>query len=449
MRGFMGAAASAAALHAWPGSIRRAFAAPGDPVFPTIFIHLRGGLDPIMHWDARTGFVNRDVTAAKITTTPAGVKWNTDTMTPLAAHMNDAVVIRGITFAGGHPAGEGNLWFGAGALADARNATPWANYLASELLKNQKVAAPAVTSYFESGDEITNYVTLNNKSPDPQGAAQRVRSALNFGQSLDLTAGLPSPEAQTRIYQHIANMDARTHSPTVQSRTTSGFDAANIQADQLLAQPPPIFWPPDAATTTGFNLSAGEINATTSGFKALTAMAYQLARYQLSHVVFVEHNGAGYDTHSNHIAGQKNASNLTMPAIGRLLTQLKATPSPVPGFAGSSMFDTTHVVVTTELMRANSAQGGVDQNGNPFDGSGTPHWPWTQVMAFGGRFKRGYSMGDVGADFKGLPVDPNTGALNQGSVLTWNNVLATILEANKVNVTGYTSAAPLRAVLGA
>ena len=106
------------------------------------------------------------------------------------------------------------------------------------------------------------------------------------------------------------------------------------------------------------------------------------------------------------------------------------------------MFETTHVVITSELSRANAA----DTAAMNADGLGTPHWPWIQAAIFGGRFKP-YAFGRLNNQFVGVPANFNTGAMGQGTVPTVHNLQATLMEANGIDPSGWTSAPPIRAVL--
>jgi hypothetical protein len=429
---------------------RRALAQSLSEAYPTIFIHLPGGLDVAMHWDARTGYANRNVQAADIRQTAAGIRWYQPILSPLGAHMEDMALIRNLSTSFGHPSGHSLLWFGEQQLAAARTATPWANYLSSQLLKAHKVAAPTLITHLTAADDqLFNYITNSNASPDPAAAAQRVQKVADFAGSLDVLGGLPNAATQGRVFSLVDAMDARLYSQTVQARTLGAFEAANVQATDLLTQPPPVIWPPDAATMTRFGLSASNLNAlqaqNNQQFRVHLALAYQVAKFQLSHVIFIQGTQGGYDTHEGHDAGQRGRSAIYIPAIAQLLAALKATPSPVE--AGVSMFDTTHVVITSELTRANRAETGKDNNGQPFDGTGTPHWNWTQAALFGGKFKRGYAFGALGSDFRGVPADFVSGQMNQGTIPTLKNLQATILKASGVDPSGWTDAKPIDAVL--
>lgn len=444
LKGLLGGIGAGFVAHLAPPFVRRAEAA-NLGVYPTIFIDLPSGLDSFMHFDARTGLVNRNVQAADIMQTAGGVRWYQPTLAGIATHMADCTLIRNLRSSTSHTSGEALLWFGEGNDALAAAATPWPNFLASSLLSQLKVAAPNVTTYADDPDDaIVNYINFNNRSPAPLGAAQRVQGVATFTRSLDVLGGQPSPAFQGRVFQAAANFDKRLYSPTVQARTTGSFAAANALATDLLTQPIPPVWPPDTATMTAFNMTAADLTTTVgSGNQRMVthlALAYQLAKNRLSHVMFIRGTQGGYDTHSNHDAGQRARSAIYFPAIGRLLTALKNTPSPVS--AGVSMFDTTNIVITTELTRANQAD-----TGEGTDGLGTPHWGWTQAALFGGAFKRGYSFGGLNDRLEGIATDPTTGALNTGIVPTIKNLLATVIQAGGVAPAGWTTAAPLTAVL--
>jgi|GEM_PF-2462236 len=448
LRGMVAAGAAGFASGLVPGrGMRRARAAGPDDPFPTIVIQLRGGVDSAMHFDARAGLVNRDVQAARIRETAAGVRWFDETLVNMGPHMEDAVVLRNVSTTTAHPAGEAILWFGAGREEDARQTTPWTNYLASAQVDRLKVAAPNLIAYRFAADDLRNYLRTSNTSPNPLGAAQQIRSVMDFANGLDVLQGQPGPQFQQRVFEHVSGMDTRLYSDRVQPITNDRFRQANSQATELLTQPLPQVWPPDDETRALFDLSNNDLTATPGGMPTLNAcaaMAYQVTRHQISHVVTFTQGG--YDTHNENALNQRRRSTAYFPVIARLLSALKATPSPLD--PQLSMFDTTHVVITTELSRANRPQGGVMQNGNPFDGSGTPHWPWINVALFGGRFKRGYAFGDMNADYRGVPADFATGALNTGRVPVWNDVISTILAANNVAHQGWDRAGePITAVL--
>ncbi len=422
----------------------------GDPC-PTIFIHLFGGLDTVMHWDAKTGITNRNIQAVDIRETAGGVRWYQPVLAPLSVHMEDMTLVRNLRGTASHPSGTGDIWFGERDPSVAATATPWANYLASSLLARKKVASPTIATFRTTDDSIRDLIGHSNLTPNPAGAAQRVQNISDFSDSMDVLNGLPPVATQQRVYQMQETMDARHYSRAVQARTTDAFLAGNVQATELLNQPPPRLWPPAQTTQDAFNLSASDITSLLSQnnqrFSAHVAMAFEAARLQTSHVIYVQSTQNGYDTHNNHSSGQTNASNVYMPTIGRLLTALKATPSPVDPLL--SMFDTTHVVITSELSRAASAQTGNMQDGTPFDGSGTPHNATTQAALFGGNFKRGVAFGTTDNTIRGQAANFVTGALGEGDVPSFKHLQATILKANGVDPTGWNDVPTIDFVLKA
>lgn len=450
-RGFLGrtlaSVGAAAAATALPRFLRPARAAvPASAVFPTIYIQLRGGWDPCYHFCARTGMPSRGVTADGIKQTAAGVKWYQPTMNAMTPHMEDAVILRNVRMSQNidHHTGLVELWYGTASDPLAR--PPWANVLASGLLGRASAPAPNVTSYwkreYSASDRDTDYVKYHNNSPDPLGAAQRILNIGAFASSLDITQGLPPVDEQRAIYDAIGKSDGRVYDEGLQPTTVAQFGQANAQANDLLGRQVKALWPPDTATRTLFNLGDADLVATgyqsTPQLKPMTALAFQLARYQASHVIsIVAPDLYSYDNHGggSPTTYQRSTGTRYFDTIARLLSALKATPSPLD--ATISMFDTTHVVISSEMGRSPNAE----------NTNGTFHWDWTHVACFGGRFKRGFGFGDLDSGLKGVPADFNTGALNQGSTATWMNVVATILKVNGVDPATYSTAKPINAVI--
>lgn len=451
-RGFLkglaagGAAGAVGTLLPW--GRRKALAGTGTRACATVVIVMRGGMDTVMHFDAKTGFANRDVQAADIVQTPAGVSWYQPTLGAMAAHMDDCTLIRNLSVSSSHPGGDGLLWYGERREEDAVAATPWANYMTAQLLVDRSagVAAPNVVTYRTSqDDQIRNFVSFNNRSPDPLAAAQRVQVLQDFSNSLDVLGGQPPAPFQQRVFQTVDSLDTRLYNPVAQTITMENFEASNQLATQLLVQPPPIVWPPDAGTIGTFDLDAGDLDNTVGDnnqrLQTHLAGVFQLLKFGLTHVAFVQSTQGGYDTHNNHAATQLSRSQGYFPEIARFFDALKATADPVDG--ALTLYDTTNVVITTELSRANSVD-----NGEDTDGLGTPHWPWIQAACFGGAFKRGFTFGDLAADFTGVPADFNTGELGLGQNPSIKNLQATLMAACGVDPTGWTTDAPITAVLG-
>jgi len=442
------AAGAAALVGSVPRFLRSASASTaGAAAYPTIFIQLRGGWDPCYHFAARAGYATRGVTAAGIRETAGGIRWYEPSMPDMAPHMEEATIIRNVRMTNNinHHNGLVELWFGDGNNPKSRH--PWTNVLASALLAGAPAAAPNVTTYwkreYSASDADTDYVTYHNTSPDPLGAAQRILEIGAFAESLDLSQGLPPVSEQQAVYSQIAKMDARLYNDCLQPSTIGRFSQANAQANDLLGRTVEALWPPDEDTRTLFSLSDADLSAT--GFqniphlKPMTAMAFQLARYQASHVIsMVAHDNYYYDSHggtATPTTNQLNVANRYFGPIAALLAALKATPSPLD--PNVSMFETTHVVIASEMGRSPNAE----------NGNGTFHWDSTHVACFGGRFKRGYGFGDLDDQLNAVPADFTTGALNQGSAPNWMNVVATILKANCVDPATYSDARAIDAVL--
>ncbi len=447
LRGTLAAAGAVAAMNLLPRFARPAAAAvPAGAVFPTIFIQLRGGWDPCYHFAARTGMATRGVTAAGIKQTAAGVRWYQPTMNAMTPHMEDAVILRNVRMTPNidHHTGLVELWYGTASNPTAR--PPWTNVLASALLKRSPAAAANVTTYwkreFSASDRDTDYVRFHNTSPDPLGAAQRILNIGAFASSLDVSQGLPMPAEQQAVYDAISKSDARHYQPHLQPATVAQFNQANAQANDLLNRNIAALWPPDAATRALFNLTVADLAKTgtqaTPHLQPMTALAFQLARYQASHVIsMVAADLYSYDNHGDNspTTAQQTTGTRYFDIIARLLGALKATPSPLDSTV--SMFETTHVVIASEMGRSANAE----------NGTGTFHSDHTHVACFGGRFKRGYGYGELNANLQAIPADFNTGALNQGTTTSWMNVVSTILDANGVDPSTYSNAKSIKAVL--
>jgi uncharacterized protein (DUF1501 family) len=441
--GLLAAGAAGMASRLWT---TRAHAAPMTAVYPTIFIQLRGGWDPVQHFCARTGHTNRSIVGSQLKTTASGVVYFAPLLAGMTAHVEDAVVIRNLHMGQtDHRVGPNTLWYGD--LANQTTRAPWTNYLASKLLERAPAVAPNLTAYwtYDSNGGVNDFVNFNNRSPSPLGAAQRLLTIDGFARSLDVSMGMPTAARQKRINDFIAKRDADLYSPKVQGSLLESYGQASAQANDLVGKTISKVWPPDAATMTAFGASAADLTARgyggIPGFKAMCMLAFQLARTQASHVISFDGDtalgGITYDTHSSNITGQMNAGRHYFDPIGRLLSALKATPSPID--PARTMFDTTHVVIASEMGRSPNAE----------NGSGTFHWPWTQAVLFGGNFKRGFAFGELNGGLTGVPADFNTGKLNTGSNASWINVVNTVLKANGVDPAGFDKAAPINAVLQA
>ena len=171
----------------------------------------------------------------------------------------------------------------------------------------------------------------------------------------------------------------------------------------------------------------------------MAALAFQLARTQASHVIsMVASDNNSYDSHGGAASAstrQRVVGSRYFEVIAQLLSALKATPSPID--SNLTMFDTTHVVIASEMGRSANAE----------NGNGTFHWDSTHVACFGGRFKRGVAFGDLDEGLNAIPANFTTGAMGEGEPPSWMNVISTILKANGADPAAYSSAAPVDAVL--
>lgn len=413
------------------------------PVFPTIFLKLRGGWDPVQHFCGRVGGTNRGVTSSQLKTASSGIVYFTPILGGMAAHVDDAVVIRNLYMPGtDHRVGANILWYGK--LGSGR--TPWTNHLASKLLARAPAVAPNLAAYwtYDASGGVNDFVNYGNASPSPLGAAQRLLSIDGFARSIDLSGGMPTPARQKRINTFDGDFDATVYDPQTQARFLQAWKQATDQANGLVDKSISQLWPPDAATMSLFGATSAELGARGYGgipaFKAMCMLAFQVARTRACHVISFDGDtalgGTTYDTHSNNIVGQLNAGKHYFGPIAQLLSALKATPSPVT--PGKTMFDTTHVVITSEMGRSPGAEGA----------TGTTHWPWTHALLFGGNFKRGFAFGDLSSGLTGVGANFTTGKLETGAPApTMLNVIATVLKANGVAPSSYDASQPIDAVL--
>ena len=138
-------------------------------------------------------------------------------------------------------------------------------------------------------------------------------------------------------------------------------------------------------------------------------LAYQSLLRNLAHVVAFENTGyytplGGWDTHTQNVDRQINNGNRLWPSLGKLLTLMKNTPSPI--VAGKTLFDTTYIWIQSEMGRTPNADPGMDATSS--DGLG--HWGHGSAMFIGGRFKRGIAVGGFTPDFAAMPFNLATGS---------------------------------------
>ena len=168
----------------------------------------------------------------------------------------------------------------------------------------------------------------------------------------------------------------------------------------------------------GFDLgSLG--NVSTRMEAALTSIANGASR-----VVSLEYPSAydsgNRDTHSDNDADQGMLFNVLLGELDTLLAELAATP----GEVGDRLLDEVVVVVFSEMGRSPL----LDASG------GKGHWPYTTTMLLGGSLGGGRAIGDYDELYGGVPVDPETGELDEGGVpLTPGVVGATLMMLGDVD----------------
>lgn len=410
------------------------------------FIHLFGGMDTLYHLapEALPNMVNRDIDPLLVTTTSSGVRYYDPLWFEMRDHMEDCVSIRNIPSATGHFTGGGEIYFGTRSSAEmAAVEFPWFNFASSELLARQFVVAPALLTHVVRGDSaLSRFFSVNNRSPDPSAAAQRVAEIQAFADSLDALAGLPDASYQRKLFLRQAELNARTYRQDTQRDFIERFSGSVDQSNSLIDNPVPQVWPPSPELRAKFALTDDELAEPfidLAGTEQQLALAYECARLKMANCFYLQSlNEFDYDSHTNNVVRQTAASGRVMPRIAQLLTALKTTPSPYD--ATRTMFDDYSVVVFSEIGRANAP----DLAGNR-DGLGTPHWGWTSAACFGGGFKRGFSFGAIDSLARGVPADFATGALEEGRVPTPSDLAATLLAATGLPTNNYGE--PIEAVL--
>jgi hypothetical protein len=467
MRSFMAAAAAGiSSTLDRRGLVRTAKAGGNGPTpYPVLAILVRGGLDPAMHLVATPNgsfgnvtIANRMTGTTGIQTTASGIRYFTGSVTPtgktdFAPYLPDVSLLRAFKAGGDH----GHIaaaWLGDNGTYNFSK-TSWGAYLAAQnRAAGAIVPKPCAIAYPTmdfSEEPYLDYVAYAPNSPNPATAPERILSINGFFQSVSST-GLPPFARQAPAYGLVHALDGRTYQAATQPVVTSAFAAANANADGVLQS---VYgapaWPPTASVYGALGLSAtAAVPDPTGAFGApyayMFALAYEAFAKNLSHVIAFQNNGmgtgSGWDSHYTNYAGQIAAGNTLWPALGKLVTLMKATPSPL--VAGKTLYDTTNIWIQSEMGRtpgADVAAGGTNSS------DGTGHWPYACATFLGGRFKRGAAIGGFAPDWTAMPVNPSTGAATGGSVLAMNNVIATVLKAAGVDPTGYTSAAPIDALL--
>lgn len=191
------------------------------------------------------------------------------------------------------------------------------------------------------------------------------------------------------------------------------------------------------------SLDRGDVLAQTAdfgdfGFTGDLAFQAQLAadaiEQGLSHAAQVELGS--FDTHDNNL-DQIPVTEAFFTGLRVLIDELVARPGLT---AGSRMIDDTVVLVVSEMGRTPK----LNTNG------GKDHWPVTSAMVIGGGLPGGRVLGGTDGQQIGLPVDLQTGAVDEaGMQIQYPNFAAGLLEAVGVDAESYLpEAEPFRALCG-
>lgn len=174
------------------------------------------------------------------------------------------------------------------------------------------------------------------------------------------------------------------------------------------------------------------------GFTGDLAFQAQLAadalEQGLSHAVQVEMGS--FDTHDNNL-DQIPVQEAFFTGLRALVDELVARPGLT---AGSRMIDDTVVLVVSEMGRTPKLNAG----------GGKDHWPVTSAMVIGGDLPGGRAIGGTDDMQLGLPVDLETGAIDEAGIqIQYPNFAAGLLEAVGVDAAAYLPGVePFRALCG-
>lgn len=464
------------------GLVRDADAALLATPYPVLLIIVGGGLDHAMHMVARANgsvgavnLVNRLPTTAGFRRTRTGIDYVSSVVTPTGKtdfepHLNDVTMVRSVALEGDHAA-TASIWFGyrvgAASVRTGPGSTrfgrqPWASHLTAQFRKEGIIVPkPCAIAYqqddvaFKGREPYLDYCTWATRSPDPSTVADRILSIEGYFKSLSVP-GLPKPERQAPGYALIDALDQGIPSAT-QTDLTARFAAANGSAREILgATSGGATWPPPAGVATALGLTASGMNPDLSGdapFESMFALAFHALVNKVAHVVAFKNDGQrvgagrGWDSHERNVERQVLHGNRLWPALGKLITLMKRTPSPI--VSGKSLFDTTNIWVQSEMGRSPNAQ---PRESPPKSGKfiltdGNEHWPHGPAVFLGGRFRRGVVIGDVTPTWTSQPINPATGREAGGTVLNMNNLIATVMKAAGGDPSGFTTASPIDAIL--
>lgn len=447
------------------GRVRSANAAGPLPTpYPVLAITISGGWDSAMHLVATPNGRFGDVTienrlpSSSFITTSSGITYVPSVVTPTGKtqfkdHLKDVALIRAVEGSGFHGA-IAATWFGRviSDSGDRFRRLPWASQLAAQFRERGLIVPkPVSVAYFNRPQDVTpepfrDLVSYGTQIPDPATRPDRISSVRGFFDAIE-TTGLPPPGLQKEAYDLIDALDQRGPLLTQDdyaARFTSANKATREVLGRVAAGPA---WPPSPANITALGLDPTKLNADLAGVAPsavhMFALTYQALANNLSHVIGFRLNSPA-DSHIENVIRQTTLGVQLWPALGRLITLMKATTSPID--PSKSLFDTTNIWISSEMGR--SAEHEVFTTG-PLAGvvSGTRHWRPNQAVFMGGRFKRGVAIGGFTPKWQAKKVNPATGLEAGGITLGFENSIATVMKAAGGDPSQFTNAAPVDAIL--
>lgn len=439
--------------------------------YPVLLITLRGGMDPAMNLVAQPNgsfgsvtIANRMSGTSALKTTASGIRYFTGTVAAAGkaqfeAHLPDVALLRG--FHGGSDHGHTVAdWFGDYSSSKQVSHKNWGNYVAaSHRAAGVFVPKPCVVMYptrDTPAEPFHDLVAYGDVGPNPAVSAERALSYSGFFDSLSAGTGMPPFARQQASYALARAIDGRAYTAAAQPNMTGKFDTANTSADDAMkaaaaAAASGPAWPPPANVLSGMGVTMADFTKamTVAVVKNAQAMTFALQALSkgLTHVMNLtlygyDGSNDGWDSHNANYSQQLSAGSAFWSNLGKLVTLMKATPSPI--VAGKSLFETTNIWVQSEMGRTAQADLSVPGNGNT--ASGTGHWPHGCAVFMGGRFKRGIAIGGMTGNWEAMPINPVTGAAGN-TVAKFNNLIATVIKASGADPGGYVDAAPIDALL--
>lgn len=446
--------------------IRSAEAAGLPTPYPVLSIHVSGGWDSAMQLVATPNgsygggvtIENRLPGTSTFQTTKSGITYVPSVVTPtgktdFAAHLEDVALVRAVQGQGFHGAMAG-LWFGR-VIAESGERfarLPWASQLAAQFRQRGVfVPKPVGVAYFNRPQDVIpepfrDLVAWGTKSPDPATMADRISSVAGYFDAIS-TVGLPSAALQTPAYDLIDALDQGGPTATQPDYTERFFSANKGTSEVLTRASSGPAWPPSPADILALGLNPAKLDADLAGvtptYEHMFGLTFQALKNNLAHVIGFRTNST-WDSHIENIKRQTAMGNALWPALGKLITLMKKTTSPID--PSKTLFDTTNIWIQSEMGRSadhevfteGTLKGVVD---------GTRHWRPSQAVFMGGRFKRGIAIGGFTPQWQAKPVNVTTGLDAGGIVVDIANSIATVMKAAGGDPSQFTNAAPIDAIL--